>query len=144
MNDIITYNINIEKYALLKKINPDYINVIIGDIFENGYNAYVRSLMNTGEGVSISNAITEQKVSSVKGQIGENVVYDILVEKFPDFTIENTSKVGHCGDIQILLPNYSKVIVEVKNYNKTIDTSELDKLKYDMKFNKCNYAIFVS
>lgn len=143
MSDIITYNINIEKYALLKKINPDYINVIIGDIFENGYNAYVRSLMNTGEGVSI-NSITEQKVSSVKGQIGENVVYDILVEKFPDFTIENTSKVGHCGDIQILLPNYSKVIVEVKNYNKTIDTSELDKLKYDMKFNKCNYAIFVS
>ena len=25
MSDIITYNINIEKYALLKKINPDYI-----------------------------------------------------------------------------------------------------------------------
>lgn len=34
MSDIITYNINIEKYALLKKINPDYINVIIGDILK--------------------------------------------------------------------------------------------------------------
>jgi hypothetical protein len=154
MVDIITYNITIDKYALLKKINPDYINIVIEDIFENGYNAYVRSLMNGGGGGGDGglgglgglgvNAITEQKVSSVKGQIGENVVYDILVEKFPDFTIENTSKVGHSGDIQILLPNYNKVIVEVKNYNKTIDTGELDKLKYDMKFNKCNYAIFVS
>jgi hypothetical protein len=166
MADIITYNIPIDKYALLKKINPDYINVVIQDIFENGYNAYVRSLMNgvgigTGLGVGIGsglglgegvgvigsgsiNAITEQKVSSVKGQIGENVVYDILVEKFPDYTIENTSKVGHSGDIQMLLPNHNKVIIEVKNYNKTIDTAELDKLKYDMKFNKCNYAIFVS
>lgn len=146
MVDIITYNITIEKYALLKKINPDYINVVIQDIFDNGYNAYVRSLMNAGMsmGEGIGNAITEQKASSVKGQIGENVVYDILVDKFPDLTIENTSKVGHCGDIQILLPNYNKVIVEVKNYNKTIDTSELDKLKYDMKFNKCNYAIFIS
>lgn len=144
--------IDMNKYALLKKINPEYVNVVIQDIFDNGYNAYVRSLMNgdgslgsggLGGGLGV-NAITEQKVSSVKGQIGENVVYDILVEKFPDFTIENTSKVGHSGDIQILLPNYNKVIVEVKNYNKTIDTIELEKLKYDMKFNKCNYAIFVS
>jgi hypothetical protein len=146
MVDIITYNITIDKYALLKKINPDYINVVIQEIFENGYNAYVRSLMNGDGGLGGLgiNTITEQKVSSVKGQMGENVVYDILVEKFPDFTIENTSKIGHSGDIQILLPNYNKVIVEVKNYNKTIDTLELDKLKYDMKFNKCNYAIFVS
>lgn len=150
MTEIITHNIKLDKYALLKKINPDYLNIIIEDIFENGYNAYVRSLMNMGDGcVGLgtgggSNTITEQKVSSVKGQIGENIVYDILIEKFPDFTIENTTKVAHSGDIQIVLPNYNKVIIEVKNYNKTIDTTELDKLKYDMKFNKCNYAIFIS
>jgi hypothetical protein len=147
MADIITYNIKLEKYALLRKVSPDYLNIIIEDIFENGYNAYVRSLMNGSDGIigmGSINAITEQKVSSVKGQIGENVVYDILVEKFPDYTIENTSKIGHSGDIQIQLPNYNKIIIEVKNYNKTIDTVEIDKLKYDMKFNKCNYAIFVS
>jgi hypothetical protein len=145
MTKIITHDIKLDKYALLKKINPDYLNVIIEDIFENGYNAYIKTLMNgvTGIGGGI-NTITEQKVSSVKGQIGENMVYDILVEKFPDYTIENTTKVAHSGDIQIVLPNYNKVIIEVKNYNKTIDTVELDKLKYDMKFNKCNYAIFIS
>ena len=70
MADTITFNIPIDKYALLKKINPDYINVVIQDIFENGYNAYVRSLMNGVIGTESINAITEQKVSSVKGQIG--------------------------------------------------------------------------
>jgi hypothetical protein len=161
--EIIVHNIKLEKYALLKKINPDYLNVFIEDIFENGYNTYVRSLMgvngaNGANGVNgandavgvmggiggIGNSVTEQKVSSIKGQIGENIVYDILIDKFPDYTIENTTKIPHSGDIQIVLPNHSKVIIEVKNYNKTIDTQELEKLKFDMKFNKCNYAIFIS
>lgn len=152
--EIIVHNIKLEKYALLKKINPDYLNVFIEDIFENGYNAYVRSLMGVngandvvgGVGVvgAVGNSVTEQKVSSIKGQVGENIVYDILIDKFPDYTIENTTKIPHSGDIQIVLPNHSKVIIEVKNYNKTIDTQELEKLKFDMKFNKCNYAIFIS
>lgn len=152
--EIIVHNIKLEKYALLKKINPDYLNVFIEDIFENGYNAYVRSLIGVngandvvgGVGVvgAVGNSVTEQKVSSIKGQVGENIVYDILIDKFPDYTIENTTKIPHSGDIQIVLPNHSKVIIEVKNYNKTIDTQELEKLKFDMKFNKCNYAIFIS
>ena len=35
------------------------------------------------------------------------------------------------------------MIIEVKNYNKTIDQCEIDKLKFDMKFNKISYAIFI-
>lgn len=141
------YQINLEKYNLLKKINPDYLATIIDDIFDNGYQQYVRNFIknesivdNTVKG----NGITENRYSSTKGQSGENIVNDILLERFQDYNIENTGKISHSGDFQLTLTNKNKLIIEVKNYNKTVDHNEIDKLKFDMKFNKINYAIFIS
>ena len=149
----ITFNINLEKYTLLKKVDPDLRNTIIDEIIENGYNNYVRGFIRENNIVSniVNHNITESKFSVNKGQIGENVVYEILLDKFSDYIIENMSKIPHSGDIQITLPKnkenislVNKIIVEVKNYNKTVDQSEIDKLKFDMKFNKINYSLLLS
>jgi hypothetical protein len=146
-NNKYNYQINLEKYNLLKKINPDYLATIIDDIFDNGYQQYVRNFIKNESIVDNTiknNNITENRYSSTKGQIGENIVNDILLERFQDYNIENTGKIPHSGDFQLTLTNKNKLIIEVKNYNKTVDHNEIDKLKFDMKFNKINYAIFIS
>ncbi len=134
----------LNKYPLLKNINQEYLPTIYQEIFESGYNCWIRNFIKNDIVESQSNNITENKISSTKGQIGENTVIDIIQEKFPDFIVENTSKIPHAGDIQITLPSKKKMIIEVKNYNKTVDQDQIDKLKFDMKFSSITFAIFVS
>ena len=148
MNDY-NYTINLEKYNLLTKINPAYVDTLIEEIFENGYQQYIKNLIKNdlsqlSNDTQKQNNITENKISSSKGQSGESIVYDILVERFQDYNVENTGKIPHSGDFQLTMSNKNKMIIEVKNYNKTIDQCEIDKLKFDMKFNKISYAIFIS
>ncbi len=144
------YNIDLNKFKLLGNISPDLIEFVIDDIFNLGYNTWVKNFIKTDPNVLINfnqnipdNNITDSKLTS-KGQSGENIVLDILKDKFPDFQIVNTSKFAHHGDIQVTTTNKIKIIVEVKNYNKTVDQEQIDKLKFDMKFTNINLAILIS
>lgn len=85
--------------------------------------------------------------SSKKGKLTEDMIYLMLRGKFKDFAIEETRGTPHSGDAIIHIPKNDKVvkvITEIKNYINVVDTEEIDKLKYDMKYNKIKYAIFVS
>ncbi len=140
--------IKLRNYKLLDKISPEYLDLVIEEIFNVGYNVWIKNFIRNDVvneiNSSNTNLITENKQSSNKGQIGESVVIDILKEKFPDTIVENTSKIPHSGDIQVTLSSKSKIILEVKNYNKTIDQEQIDKLKFDMKFSNIYFAIFIS
>ena len=85
--------------------------------------------------------------SSKKGKITEDMIYIMLRNKFKDFAIEETRGSAHSGDAIIHIPKNDKVvkvITEIKNYSNIVDTEEIDKLRYDMKYNKIKYSIFVS
>jgi hypothetical protein len=141
----INYQIDIGKHPMLKNINSDYLPHILDEIFGIGYNLWVKNFIRNDIILNdTQNSITENKQSSNKGQSGESIVIDIIKDKFQDIQIENTSKIPHSGDIQIVLTNKKKIIVEVKNYNNTINQDQIDKLKFDMKFSGINYAIFIS
>ncbi len=149
-NNKLTLNIDLNNYKLLSNISPDLIEFVIDDIFNLGYNTWIKNFIKTDPNVLINfnqnisdNNITDSKLTS-KGQSGENIVLDILKDKFPDFQIVNTSKFAHHGDIQVTTTNKIKIIVEVKNYNKTVDQEQIDKLKFDMKFTNINLAILIS
>jgi hypothetical protein len=153
-NNNLIYNIDLNKFKLLGNISPDFIEFVIDDIFNLGYNTWVKNFIKNDPNIltnlnqnqyqnQTDNNITDSKLTS-KGQSGENIVLDILKDKFPDFQIENTSKFAHHGDIQVTTTNKIKIIVEVKNYNKTVDQEQIDKLKFDMKFTNINLAILIS
>ncbi len=144
--DILDYKVNLSQYKLLAGISEEYLPFVLDDIFSIGYNTWVKNFIRndlSSQNQESNNNITESKLTS-KGQHGENIVIDILKDKFPDYQIENTSKMSHSGDIQVTTNNKIKIIVEVKNYNKTIDQEQIDKLKFDMKFTGINLAILVS
>ncbi len=137
--------IDLDKYSILKKIDKEYLPFVLDEIFNIGYNTWVKNFIKNEISVEgLQNTITESKLSSSKGQVGENIVIDLIIDKFKDVQVENTSKIPHHGDIQLILTNGKKVIVEVKNYNNTINQEQIDKLKFDMKFCSITYAIFVS
>ncbi len=135
-NNNLIYNIDLNKFKLLGNISPDFIEFALDDIFNLGYNNWVKNFIKNDPNILINsnsnqnqtdNNITDSKLTS-KGQSGENIVLDILKDKFPDYLIENTSKLAHHGDIQVTTTNKIKIIVEVKNYNKTVDQEQIDKL----------------
>lgn len=152
-NNYVNVLIEKKKYKLFEKIDKSKLSFVIDEIFELGYSQYMKNLIKSDLAIGtndldernkITNGITESKYSTAKGSLGENVVMDILIDKFPNYLIENMSKVPHSGDIQLTLPIGTKIIVEVKNYNKTIDQEQIDKLKFDMRFNNIKGALFVS
>jgi hypothetical protein len=153
--DKINLFVSSNKYKLLDKIDKEKLEFVIDEIFELGYSQYMKNLIksdlandlqsNTQTNLSKPiNAITESKYSTLKGSMGEDLVMDIIIEKFNNLCVENTSKIPHSGDIQVRLSSGNVIIIEVKNYNKTIDQEQLDKLKFDMMFNNIRGAIFLS
>lgn len=79
--------------------------------------------------------------SAVKGQIGEEHVYNALK---PHFKIQSTGKMAKSGDFQINT-DYGKIMVEVKNYTTTVGQKEIDKFHRDLSQNNdVKAGLFVS
>ena len=51
---------------------------------------------------------------------------------------------AHSGDAWIYLPDKEKIMIEAKNYTKTINKDEVEKMEYDMKFNNIKFCLFLS
>lgn len=148
LNNFYQLNVPKSKYSLLNQIELTKLPYLLDDIFELGYNTWIKNNIKSefanSNVNSNTNILTESKQSNGKGLMGENIVMDIIIDRFPNLQIVNTSKIPHSGDIQITLSSGNKIIFEVKNYNRTIEQEQIDKLKYDMKFNNILGAVFIS
>ena len=82
--------------------------------------------------------------SNKKGDILENTIEDIIKNSFADYSYTNTSGTAHNGDGLLESPSGLKAIVELKNYTHTVNTEQIEKLKYDMKYTGIKYALMLS
>ena len=88
--------------------------------------------------------------SARRGKVGEDLVYTLIKTKFKDYSIEVTRGKHHSGDAIVTIPpnskrkKFIKVMVEIKNYTKSVDSDELDKLLYDMDHTGIDNALFIS
>ena len=92
--------------------------------------------------------VSFQKVnenSTLKGQRGEDIMYNILIDLFPGCQIDtHTSKEGHKGDFS-LIDNTHHGMVESKNYKKNVPKNEIKKFYNDIENNNdIDYAILCS
>ena len=92
---------------------------------------------------SLSKLLGLQTASSKKGELGENIIQNAFVTRYGDLIYEDKSKVDHCGDAWITLPNNTKIIVEVKNYINIIPPKEIEKMENDMKTNHIRFSLFL-
>jgi nucleoid DNA-binding protein len=80
------------------------------------------------------------RTSSRKGKMGERILLEILKSKFPTIGIEDVSGTPHSADILL----DSTILLESKNYSKTVPSKEIEKFMRDMSESKVTFGIFVS
>ena len=76
--------------------------------------------------------------NTVKGDIGENYLFKLLMDTFSDFenfNIEDKSKVSHSADLLVEFKNFS-ILVDSKNYSNGVNKKEIKKLTDDINSNK--------
>ena len=79
-----------------------------------------------------------------KGQIAENIIYKLIEQKFKDYSIEKTRNKPHHGDGIIHTSDNKKIMLEIKNYSKSVNNDELEKLLFDMNHTSIHYSLFIS
>lgn len=83
--------------------------------------------------------------STLKGQKGEDIMYNILIQSFPGCQIDtHTSKEGHKGDFSLIDDTHHGMI-ESKNYKKNVPKNEIQKFYKDIENNTdIDFAILCS
>jgi len=92
---------------------------------------------------SLNKLLGLQNASSKKGELGENIIQNAFTTRYGDIIYEDMSKVDHSGDAWVHLPNKEKILIESKNYTKTISQKEIEKMENDMKLNNIRFALFL-
>jgi hypothetical protein len=168
----LTFNKN--DYPVLFQFKNEEINNTILKIFNVGYTllypilstnektfehqeiiSKIESLKNGFNNTELNNKIGSldlslQKLiglsdnSSKKGQLAENILENIFIQRYGDIDFENKSQNPHCGDGWLTLPNKKIIMLESKNYTTTVDKHEITKCENDMITNNIKMGIFVS
>lgn len=83
------------------------------------------------------------KVSSLKGQIGENFVSRTINEYFPDDSLNITAHESQESDMQYVSGNI-KILIETKLYTNAVNSRQIDKFYRDLERTGFQYGIFIS
>lgn len=165
----ITLKINKKLYPEIFKLKKSNINNHIKKIFKLGYDTMYPNI-NNKIGYNILSAIqnisksdndeTNEKLefiamsldrliglgnnSSKKGELAENILELQFQQRYGDIKYEDKSKTPHSGDAWIYFPNNKVVMLESKNYTKTVIKDEVEKMERDMIENNMKLGMFLS
>jgi hypothetical protein len=118
-------------------------------------NTNINKLDTTIQNLNIDNKIEEfndvihnlfgiSSTSSKKGEISEDLIYKIINEKYPNYTLDIKRHIPHHADGELQSPSGMKCLVEIKNYSNTVNKDEIVKFKYDLKHTNNKLGIFLS
>ena len=82
--------------------------------------------------------------SNKKGEVSEDLIYKIISDKYPNYTYDVKRHIPHNADGELCSNTGMKSLVEIKNYSNTVHKDEIEKFKYDLKYNNINLGIFLS
>lgn len=144
-----------DKHPQLYKMLKKERDRIIPKLFDVGYNAYYpkpETMENDNMAIAQIQKVNDminlllgiKNNSSKKGELAENFLENYLKNNYIDINYENKTQIPHCGDIWLILSNGIIIMIESKNYTNSVPSDELDKMIYDMKFNKIKYGMFIS
>ena len=83
--------------------------------------------------------------SMKKGELAENILENIITNKFGDIKYTPMAQVNHSGDAWLNFDSFNEtVMLESKNYTVKVNKDEITKMKNDMITNNIQWGIFVS
>lgn len=92
---------------------------------------------------SVTELLGKMNNSSYKGKISENMIYSILENLYPSANIEFVGTTKETGDFIVSRKNKQKILVENKDYSRTVPTEEVNKFIRDIETQKC-CGLFIS
>nr|MDO8084142.1 restriction endonuclease [Candidatus Sigynarchaeum springense] len=92
----------------------------------------------------IGEFVNKYQVPINRGNIGEQLVYDTLVNEFKEINFEDISGEGHYTDIKATCNDMEKILVEVKNYTNPVPAKEVNKFWKDMATHEAPVGCFIS
>ena len=93
---------------------------------------------------SMSEILKKFENGSTKGNISENILYNILLSLFPCATIDHVgNELKETGDIILIRNNKPKILIENKDHeSKNVTKQEVDKFIRDCEIQKCSGIMF--
>ena len=83
--------------------------------------------------------LSQYKISSKKGQFGENLLESILIKIFPSDEIINTTCENNSGDFILLRKDKVKILLETKNYDsQNVSKKEIEKFINNVRLQNCS------
>ena len=119
------------------KFNDKNNNIIlhIREILSNEFNNIKSCMDDTKSSVNDITNVFLHKNSSIKGKMSENILETLLSKRFPNYIIDRTSSEPHSGDFILKTDNKPDVLIENKDYEKNVNTDEINKFHRDVKEN---------
>ena len=93
--------------------------------------------------IAIPRSIQVQQNSSTKGAEGERSMDDLILERLPALQLVDCSTSAHGGDRRLNGDGFS-ILVEYKDYARTVESKEVDKFLRDLRESGCNAGVFCS
>lgn len=162
MDDSFEIKIKITKneYPILFQLKKKDLDNTITNIFKLGYDSLFPKINNADiqdiiQKQELNNKIgnlesTLEKLiglstsSSKKGLLAENILENIINERYGDITYKKTNHIPHSGDAWLYLPDDKIIMLESKNYTSTVPKDEIIKMEFDMITHHIKWGLFVS
>ena len=91
----------------------------------------------------VSELLGKMNNSSHKGKISENLLFAILQNLYTSDNVRYVAGTKETGDIMIERKNKPKILVESKDYTRSVPTEEVNKFINDCEVQKCS-GLFIS
>lgn len=138
-------DLHLENYQSKICLLQRNLDILMGSMNENINRSYEETNQQYKQLLNVTQKLTgDLTTSSIKGKIGENYIKNILVNSFPDDSVEVTASVGHEADVHLLSQKYPKILIESKLYKTNVNKNEIQKFYNDLEHTGINYGIFVS
>jgi len=98
------------------------------------------SLMNQQ---SVTDLLGKMNNSSHKGKISENLLFSILQNLYPSANVEFVGTTKETGDFILERKDKPKILIENKDYSRSVPTEEILKFIRDTEIQKCS-GLFIS
>jgi hypothetical protein len=92
---------------------------------------------------NINRLLSINSSSNVKGKLTEGIFGNMMERLFPDWEVKNMSNQAHESDYQIRT-DFGETLVELKNYNHTVSTAQIQKFYRDIDETGIRFAVFLS
>ena len=131
----------IESLKNIKDKLPDTVKAQLGEYI--GKLEEAASNVKTGS-EALSQFIGKYKGAKDKGKIGEDFVYNTLVDNFKDDSFEDVSEQANYSDIKAQSDEMVDILIEVKNYMNPVPSLEVQKFWKDLEVQDINIGCFIS